>query len=283
MPPTSQRRAVTLVEMVIATSLLITLMGMMYWFYGSTLETREDGLTRTRDVQLARVVLSNMANEIRTSTGNTPGYGVGLFGIEDSISVNTIVLPDKIVNRRHFLGDTTEVAGQFDVQEVRYYIAWDEENLTEEGDPRALGLVRRVTKTFNRGVYFETDAEQEEEVEDEEALAVKEELYAPEIKFLEFRYFDGATWWEKWELGGGTENTLPMMVRITIGFEPVVPDELAEMELVEDDFLRDEEEREELPADRHTMFVRLVQSNANPIGVRMQREASAFAESEGGL
>jgi hypothetical protein len=266
-------------ETMLATSLLVTLMGMMYWFYGSALETREESLTRTRDVQLARVILSQMADEIRRASGNTLGYGIGLVGYEDSISVLTPVLPDRIVHRRQFLGDA-QVAAQFDLQEVRYYIAWDEENLDEEGNPRPLGLVRRVTKTFNRGVFFDF-GDEEEDVEDEEALAMKEELYAPEIKFLELRYFDGASWWETWELAGG--NTLPMMVRITIGFVPVLPEDLEEMDLVEDNFLRDEAEQEELPEDRYTMFVRLVQSDANPIGVRLQREASAFSESEAGL
>jgi len=279
MPRPRPRRALTLLETLLATSLFAVLMGMMYWFYGATLETRDDGLKRSRDVQLAWVLLARMAEEIRLASGSTPGYGVGLVGFEDSISVNTLVLPDEIVNRRQSLGDE-QIAAQFDLQEVRYYIAWDEENLDEEGNPRALGLVRRVTKTFNRGVYIDTDAEQEE-VEDEEALAVKEELYAPEIKFLELRYFDGAGWWEDWQLTGG--NTLPVLVRITVGFTPVLPEEYQEMDLVEDDFLRDEVEQEELEEDRFTIFVRPIQADPNPIGVRLQREASAFSESEGGL
>ena len=53
--------------------------------------------------------------------------------------------------------------------------------------------------------------------------------------------------------------------------------------MIEDDFLRPEEEREPLADDKFTMFVRLVQADANPIGVRLQREASAFGESEAGL
>ncbi|MHC4609477.1 MAG: hypothetical protein ACYS7M_03930 [Planctomycetota bacterium] len=273
------RRAVTLLETVLAVSLMVTFMGMMYWFYESSLETREEGLKRTHDVQLARVLLQRMAEEIRQASGNTPGYGTGLIGYKHGISVNTLVIPDKILAQKRSVFDE-QIAAQFDLQEVRYYIAWDEENLDEEGNPRPLGLVRRVSKTFNRGVVLETDSE-EEETEEEEAAAVKEELYSPEIKFLEFRYFDGASWWEDWELAQG--NSLPLMVRVTVGYTPLLPEEEEELDLVEDNFLRDEEERDRIPDDQFTMFVRLVQSDVNPIGVRLQREASAFSASEGEL
>ena len=89
------------------------------------------------------------------------------------------------------------------------------------------------------------------------------------------------SWWEDWELTQG--NSLPVMVRITIGHTPLLPEEEEELDLVEDNFLRDEDERERIPDDQFTRFVRLVQSDVNPIGVRLQREASAFGESEGGL
>ena len=121
----------------------------------------------------------------------------------------------------------------------------------------------------------------DEKGQDEEALAVKEELYAPEIKFLELKYFDGANWWDDWQLMLG--NSLPMMVRVTVGFTPLPPEKEQEMELVEDNFLRDEEERDPLEDDKFTVFVRLVQAEVNPIGVRLQREASAFSESEGAM
>lgn len=273
----TRRRALTLLEVVLASGLLMMFMGTVFWFYASSLETSEDGIARTRDTQLARVIMARMAAEIRQSSGHTTGFGPGLVGFEDSISVNTLVLPDRIVTRRQDITDQ-QIAAQFDLQEVRYYIAWDEENLDDEGNPRSLGLVRKVSKTFNRAVIVRDDLA--DDGVEAEAVAVKEEMYAPEIKFLQFKYFDGANWWDDWQLAQG--NSLPMMVRITLGFTPEPPED-EELELVDDDFLRPEEEREPLPDDKFTMFVRLVQADANPIGVRMQREASAFGDSEAGL
>jgi len=269
---------VTLIEVLLAVSLLTMFMGVLYWFYESSLQTRQEGLKRSRDVQLARVILDRLAEEIRQASGNTTGYGVGLVGDKHGISVNTLVIPDRILAEKRSVFDE-QLAGQFDLQEVRYYIAWDEENLDDEGNPRPLGLARRVTKTFRRGVHIETEGQ--EEPTEEEASAVKEELYAPELKFLEFRYFDGANWWEDWQLNQG--NSLPMMVRITVGYTPLLPEDEQKLELVGDNFLRDESEQERIPEDQYTVFVRLVQSDVNPIGVRLQREASSFGESEGGM
>ena len=275
----SRGRALTLLETILAVSILVALMGLMFWFYGSTLDTREDGLARTANLQLVRVILDRMANEVRTASGNTEGYGAGLVGYKHAFSVNTPVIPDRILSEKRSLTDK-QIAGQFDLQEVRYYIGWDEENLDEDGNPRALGLVRRVSKTYNRGVYVEK-ATKGDDVEDEESLAVKEELYAPEIKYLDILYSDGMNWWEDWDLPGG--NSLPLMVRITIGFEPVLPEDEELERIDENEFLRPEEEQEELAPDRHTILVKLIQSEANPLGVRLQREALALTASEEGL
>ncbi len=275
-----RRSGLTLLEVILASGLMVTLLGMVYWFYDSSLKAREEGMVRTRDVQLARVILDRMTEEIRQTVGNMPGYGPGLFGMKHSLSVNTLVLPDQIVARRRGLTDS-KVAGQFDLQEVRYYIAWDEENPDEEGRPRCLGLVRRVTKTFNQTKIQGASEDAEEASEDAESVAVKEELYAPEIKFVDFRFFDGASWWEDWQLSQG--NSLPMIVRVTVGYSPLYPEEEEQLELLEDNFLRDEDLREALEDDKYTVFVRLIQSDANPIGTRLQREASAFSASDGGI
>lgn len=48
-----------------------------------------------------------------------------------------------------------------------------------------------------------------------------EELYAPEIKYLRFCYFDGSKWWDSWHVQG--ETPLPQMVQVTLGFEGQAP------------------------------------------------------------
>ncbi|MCK4661007.1 MAG: prepilin-type N-terminal cleavage/methylation domain-containing protein [Phycisphaerae bacterium] len=269
-----QRGGFTLLEVTLALSIITVLSGIMYWFFWNITVATEQQTSRSRDVQLVRVILDHMACEIRQASGFVPGYGPGVIGTKHMISINTAVLPDKKLLYPRSITDVEE-ARQFDLREVRYYIGWDEENLDEEGDPRALGLVRRVSKTYLREMIIEGEDETDSG-DEEQIVAVKEELYAPELKYIEFKYFDGATWWDDWEIAQG--NTLPQIVRVTIGFEPVPPRE-EEMELVEDDFLCDEEDQEPLAADRFAMFIRLVQADTF-FGSRLTREASAFSSSE---
>lgn len=270
----TSQRGFTLLEVIIAISLMIMLMSMLFVFYENALAQREEGTKRSRDAQLARVVLERMAREVRQAVGQIPGYGIGVFGYKDRIEVNTLVIPDKKLTERRTVRQNN-LPSQFDLQQIRYYVAWDEENLTDEGDPQALGLVRRVSKTYLRdAVVVSEEVEDAVEATDESQLAYKEELYAPEIRFLELKYFDGATWWDDWELTQG--NSLPQMVRITIGFEPVVPDS-EEFDVVDDDFLEDEEELDPLPRDRYSILVRPEQADVF-FGSRMSREVSAFSE-----
>ena len=256
--------------MVIATGLLVFLLSTLYSFYASSLVARDDGLQRTRDLQLARVVLDRIAEEVRTATGYTTGYGTGLIGTKNAVSVYTLTLPGKELMRRRQITEQP-LAGQFDLREIRYYIAWDEENLDEEGNPRPLGLVRRETQTFNQAVIIEG-----EEGTDERA-AIKEELYAPEIKFIEFRYYDGATWWDTWEIQGG--NSLPQMVRITVGYTAVLPEEYRDLEIVDEEEDLEGYELRELYEDRYTVMVRMLQADQF-FGSRITREASSFEGAE---
>ena len=268
------RRGFTLLEVVIAISLLVLLMTMLMMFYNNALVQRDEGTKRSRDAQLARVILDRMAGEVRQAVGNVPGYGVGVFGYKDRIEVNTLVMPDRKLSEVQSVRQR-KLPAQFDLQQIRYYVAWDEENLTDEGDPRALGLVRRESKTYLRDAIVTSEEAEESAEEVEEAeMAFKEELYAPEIRFLELKYFDGATWWDDWELTQG--NSLPQLVRITIGFEPVIPEE-QDMDIVEDDFLEDDADVDPLPGDRYSILVRPVQADVF-FGSRMSREASAFSE-----
>ncbi|NOX58291.1 MAG: prepilin-type N-terminal cleavage/methylation domain-containing protein, partial [Planctomycetes bacterium] len=268
------RRGFTLLEVIIAIALMVMLMAILFAFYDNALTQREEGAERSRKAQLARVVLERMAREIRQAVGAIPGYGVGVFGFKDKVEVNTIVLPDRKLSERRSIRNR-RLPPQFDLQQIRYYIAWDEENLDDEGNPRALGLVRRLSKTYLRNaVVVSQEVDDAAEATDEAELAFKEELYAPEIRFLEMKYFDGATWWDSWQLTQG--NSLPQIVRITIGFEPVIP-EAEDLDIVEDDFLEGEEKVDPLPLDRYSILVRPEQADVF-FGSRMSREASAFSE-----
>lgn len=44
------------------------------------------------------------------------------------------------------------------------------------------------------------------------------QMVAPEVQWLQFRYFDGLSWYDEWD--SSTIGSLPRAVEVTIGFEP---------------------------------------------------------------
>lgn len=106
-----------------------------------------------------------------------------------------------------------------------------------------------------------------------------EELYAPEIHYLRFCYFDGYTWWNSWDVTG--DNPLPQLVQVTIGFEGYPPfgEELGITEEEEfcDCLNKDPVDCEPFPRDQFTTIVRVTQ--ADPFfRSRISRETQAFME-----
>ncbi len=313
----AQRLGVTLLEVVLGMALMVPVLSLLFWFYGSTLETRRSSAEHVRRTQLARVIVDRIARELRQATGFSSGYGTGIFGTRDRISINTVVIPDKALVERRGLRDRQR-PGQFDLRQIDYYVAWDDVNLDDENDPRSLGLVRRERKTFNR--LSEADAEAlagelpedslegeelddaepeaetedagpdrssfgrsadevfdenlDEELDDEEQEGAKQELYAPELKFIEFFYHDGTRWWDSWEIREG--NSLPQMVMITVGYEPQLPED-EDIQIIKD-ILDDEEDIEPVPKDRYVVVVRIPQADSFFLGPRIQREMSSFAD-----
>ena len=107
-------------------------------------------------MQLARVILERMTREIRQAVASLPGYGPGITGYKDRdvgsvLAVNTLTVPDRKLSEVRGIRDA-QLPGQFDLQRISYYIAWDYENVDTNGDPRALGLVRKVERTYLRDV-----------------------------------------------------------------------------------------------------------------------------------
>jgi hypothetical protein len=328
--------AITLLEVILSIGIMVPVMGLLLWFYSSSLESRDVSAERIRDVQLARVIVDRIANEIRQSTGFAPSFGAGIFGTRNQISINTVVIPDKALVERRGIRDSQQ-PGQFDLRQVDYYIAWDDVNTDENGDPRALGLIRRERRTFNRatgaplsggplsggegsgeeglgapgdagspdgddrafgeGGFGEDDLSDptnpnnpefdptggddlfddglDEELSDEEQEGAKRELYAPELKFIEFFYHDGNRWWDSWQIAEG--NALPQMVMITVGYTPELPED-EDIEIIKD-ILKDEDDIEPLPEDRYMVVVRVPQADTF-FGSRVQREVSSFADLE---
>lgn len=275
-----KRRAFTLLEVIVAMSLMIFLLSVLFQFYRNSLVSRQRGVTSMREAHTARVLLGQITAELRSAGGFIPGFGPGITGDRYTISIQTMTLPNKELFRPRALREHA-LPAQHDVKQVGYFIAWDEEITDEDGIPLSLGLVRQELKTLRQLVIIAKEADREidefrEEEEDEDAeRSFRLQLYAPEIKHLEFRYFDGAEWHRDWHVAGG--NALPQMVRVTIGYETQEQEDL-EIGFDEEDFELQQDEI--FPPRSYTAYVRLTQADTF-FGSRVTRAAADL--SEGGI
>jgi hypothetical protein len=245
-------------EMVLAVGLMTMVLASTMFFYSTTLRTRSEGEKLAQQTQLQRALLERMAEEIRQASrinsyekkgAEEKGLGGKLKGIE----LLTTVMPDPRQFVRRDLREK-EVPAEFDQRRVFYFLIRADDVEDEEGRPRVFGLARHEFKLRNRSVRVEGQ-EYEERVE----------LIAPEIKYLSFRFFDGASWASRWQ--GSDQERLPQAVRITIGREPVEEDE----EYFDNvsDRERFEKEDQEYHPDRLTQYVRVRLADPTGIGSRM--------------
>lgn len=276
----ARRRAVTLIELVLALGLVTLIATVMFMFYDLSLKTRDTGTRRIMDSNLARAIAMRIADEIRSANGFL-GTTPGVSGKERLITLQTVALPDKMLFHRRAIQDTPPPA-ESDIRQVQYYLAYDYDQAHTYPDgtagPAPLGLVRREIKTLNQAILREDQQE-----------SVDLDLFAPEMKYLRFRYFDGVEWIDKWDVGdqgGGMGNSLPQAIEITVGYDELPPEDEEKIDLANDDILPS------LPEPYSprtcTVQVRLLQADTF-FGSRLMRaqqptkeEAAAAEAAEGG-
>ncbi len=176
-------------------------------------------------------------------------------------------------------------APQLDLIRIKYELREDPEEVDdEEGLPIVYGLFRSEQKVFDPNpeivVDLDPDTSDEQDVEDLpiDVPPVTTELYAPEIKYLRFQYFDGTLWLDQWqttdEFGGEDMGkaaatgkatyALPQAVMITLGRTRATREEL---ELAKQGS-EEEEENEIHHPDRVTIVVHVLQSDPSLITSR---------------
>lgn len=276
------RRGLTLLEIIITLSLTGVLLSGVYIFYANTLRTREMADRKVTDVQLLRVTLERIADDVRNAAGFAPEFGSGIKSEMDkwrngSIEIYRHVLP----GGEHYaeydtLTDELPPA-KGDLRLIRYNLVLDEEHKDENNDPEVYGLFRSEQETLLQTVVMQTrgtdmDAanpldrpeagEEGEPPVEAEPLGIQGKLIATEIKYLRFSFYDGADWVDQWTGMDKQGNTLPQAVRITIGREKLTEQERQLEQSVMGQL--DEEKRQEIEyehGDRMSMIVRLPQAD----------------------
>ncbi|MFN0135650.1 MAG: type II secretion system protein J [Phycisphaerae bacterium] len=214
------RRAVTLLEVVVALAIIVLMLGVMISFYWQVGEIRNQTARMADRTNLARQVLAKMESEIRGCVGfDKVGFPVEqrITGTRRSISFLTSALPEQ---KLFVFRDESEEPppGAHDLRQIGYSLWIDQENETEEGEPIVGGIIRTEKKTLNQFIVEEDEPEQ-----------IRNDLWAAELGYLEFRYFDGVEWDTKWDVTDG--NSLPQLIQITIGFSSITKAENEDQDL----------------------------------------------------
>lgn len=274
--PLARRRGLTLLELLLAIGLMSLMSGLMFMFYAVTLKTREHGTRKIVDTQLCRTVALKIADEIRSANGFLQGLGPGIGGNKHIIRLQTVVLPDREQFLTRNIQDAPPPAAS-DIRQVAWYLAYDPEQTHVYGDgtegPLPLGLVRREIKTLNQVIIDETRKEQ-----------VDVDLYSRDIKYLRFRYFDGAQWLDGWDIGAGAEggmgNSLPQAVEVTVGYEAIQPPDETILDFKDDGNLEPAPPEPYSP-ETYTIMVRLSQADTF-FGSRLMRATRKAATDSAG-
>lgn len=239
-------RGLTLFEVIISLALIAMLSAAMFSFFWQTIEIRDQAAGAAERTQLARQVLGRMATELRGCVGSMDlGFPIEnrFSGTRRGITFLTTVLPDP--HQYEFYGEFDDLPpAQHDLRLLGYTLWVDPDNKTDKGEPIVGGIIRTERRTLNQFLIDEDDP-----------LTEKHELFTYELGFLEFRYFDGVEWDTSWTVTSG--NSLPQLVQITVGFNPVTSDEYEDRDLdsypIRDFPFGDDQHR----TDRYSTIVRM--------------------------
>lgn len=310
-----RRMAVTLLEVLLAMSLLVVLTTMTYWFYGSSLATRERGSAEAQRLRQVKSIMERMATEIRQASAISANQRVGVRGTAERIWLNSYRVPTReVVEDRKTLGP--QAAEEYDLVKLEYKIARHPDLLNEQGWEIALGMGRveiavpradsaQTGEAFdNQGprrtggqvvdgeegnpLLQPTEADLDAEFFGREGGAERtdplnevqwDELHAPEVKFLRFCYSDGRTWWDDWDVQG--ENPLPQLVMVTIGYTEEPPFDSESVTREQEEFCTclnvDPSDCLPLKKDQYQMVVRVAQ--ADPLfRSRVTRETQGYVQ-----
>jgi len=306
-------RALTLLEVIVASSLIALLLGAMLTFFWQVAAARDTAAAHADRMQIARQVLERMAAELRgcigveqlgfpieqplveeellieeegvataesieaggaaetggASTQPAPPAGGNvplLIGNRRNITFLTTTLPAEY-QYDFYRQDVTPPPARHDLTQVSYWLWVDQEDTDENGNPVVGGIVRTEKRTLNQFL-----------VELDDPLDVRNDLWSHELGYLEFRYFDGVEWSTTWNVTQG--NSLPQLIQITVGFEPITGDELEDRDLEEYPLSRYPYGDDQEHPDRYSIIVRMPAADRF-FGSRFQRVGQQVTEQLG--
>ena len=222
----TMRGGFTLLEVVLAISLTVGLMGAVYMFYNTALRTRSQVMAKAQWATMERGLMDRTTDELRNAIVY-PFLRIGMQGQQDQMQFMCTALPGPAAWAVRNATDDP-IPPEHDIQMVGYRLRIYED---EDGLWHNDGLERTSQKLLSAPMA-------------ETGVQIATDLIGPEIHFLHLHYFDAGApsedeaWKHEW-----AGSDLPMAVEVILG-ATAMPEE---MEV--DDYL------ELYPTFRRTIFV----------------------------
>jgi len=195
------RGAFTLIEVVLAIGIAIGIMLVLLFFYNQAANLRAQLMQEAERLSTVRLLMDRITMELRTSRPHA------FFEATFIGDTNFMQFPrTELVSDAAWKTGERVSSAQTDLRLVRYSMITDTN--------AAAGLYREEEP------LVETRTVRSASPTVDVAPPKPPEPLSEEVRYLHFRYWDGAKWLESWN---GTK--MPFGVEISLGFEPPVADE----------------------------------------------------------
>ena len=195
------RQGFTLIEVVLAIGIAIAIMLVLLFFYNQAANLRAQLMQEAERLSTIRLLMDRLTMELRSSRAHA-FYELTFLGDTQFIQFARTDLVSPAAWKQ---GERVSSA-QTDLKLVRYSL-----NSDTNGAP---GLYREEEP------LVETRTVRSASVTVDVTPLKRPEPLSDQIRYAQFRYWDGAKWLESWD-----KTKLPVGVEISLGFEPPVTDE----------------------------------------------------------
>jgi type II secretory pathway component PulJ len=195
------RSGFTLIEVVLAITIAIGIMLVLLFFYNQAANLRVQLMEEAERLSTIRLLMDRITMELRTSRPHA-FYEAAFLGDTQFIQ---FVRTDLVSPAAWKQGERVSSA-QTDLKLVRYSLSTDTN--------AAAGLYREEEALVEKRTRRSTSVTVEVEP------VKRPEPLSEDIRYLQFRYWNGTKWVESWDGPG-----LPIGVEITLAFEPPAADE----------------------------------------------------------
>ncbi len=205
------RHAFTLIEVILAISLSVLLIGTALWFHKYAADVRNAVSLESSDIAARRQIMDRITSDLR-GTIALPGQAGALDGSTDRISFITAALPGKSVWVEQKLTETPPPAEQ-DLRQVSYGLAIFEDT---QGARFIAGIDGSVQKILSPKVLEEGSSDAAV-ASGSTSAQVSSSLLSSKYQFMRFQFWDGTAWQIEWK----EKPTPPVAVEVVIGVQPL--------------------------------------------------------------